>query len=128
MGCDEQSDRQAPFRPRLIQGQPFQAGGRTWVPVVRVASFGRAKALIGKDRHGGWGGGFNWITPLALLEKTDEGERRLEIYDATAATLRRLGLTALAITLFFTALRRLLRRRREARENSTTSARVPGSD
>jgi uncharacterized spore protein YtfJ len=103
------------FRIETVRGQPVHVGERTLIPVARIVSFGRARGTIGADRIGGWGAGFAWVTPVAVVEETPEGERCTPIADETAAALRGLLGAAVAITLFFTAVRWLVRRRRAAR-------------
>lgn len=102
--------RRGPLQIRTVRGEAYYVGGRELIPVVRVVSFGKAKATIGSDRIGGRGVGFVWIRPLAVLEVTPEGERRIAITDATASAVRGLLGVALAITLVSAAVRWLARR------------------
>jgi uncharacterized spore protein YtfJ len=111
----EKAVRPRPFRIETVRGQPVHVGERTLIPVARIVSFGKARGTIGTDRIGGWGVGFAWVTPVAIVEETPEGERRTPIADGTAAALRSLLGAAVATTLFFTAVRWLVRRRRAAR-------------
>jgi hypothetical protein len=114
MGCDDKNVRSRPFSDEMVKGEPYQVEGRKLTPVTRIVSFGKASATIGTDRISGWGGGFLRATPVAVLEETDEGEREIAIYDATAATLQRLAFVALATTFFFATIRWWLCRRRKA--------------
>jgi uncharacterized spore protein YtfJ len=98
------------FQIRTVRGDPYQVGGRTLVPVARIVSFGKARATVGANRIGGWGGGFAWVRPLALLEQIPEGERRVPIRDSAAPALRVMFGAAVAATLFFALLRWLVRR------------------
>lgn len=103
---------QGSLRLRTVRGEPYYIAGRKLIPVVRIVSFGRARATIGTEQSGGRAVGFAWIKPLAVLEADAEGERRIPIADATAsAVYGLLGLT-LAMTLFLSAVRWLGRRLR----------------
>jgi uncharacterized spore protein YtfJ len=107
--------RPRPFRIETVRGQPIHVGERTLIPTARIVSFGKARGTVGADRIGGWGGGFAWITPLAIVEKTAEGERCIPIAGETTSALRGLLGAAVATTLFFTVVRWLVRRWRTAR-------------
>lgn len=117
MGCDGKGTGQGALRVQEVRGEPYHVGGRVLIPEARLVSFGKASATIGSDRIGGWAGGFTKVIPVAIVEVTDEGERRLAIRDATAAALWGLFAAATAITLLFTAIRWLARRRRGAGVN-----------
>jgi uncharacterized spore protein YtfJ len=104
--------RQGPLKLRTVQGEPYYVGGRKLIPVVRIVSFGKARATIGSERSGGRGVGFVWLRPLAVLVEDPEGERRVPITDATASAVYRLLGLALAMMLFFAAVRWLGRRLR----------------
>ena len=49
---------------------------------------------------------------MAILEETEEGERRIPIPHTTSDALRGMWLAAVAITLFFAAIRGLARRKK----------------
>ena len=104
----------APIWVKRVRGEPYRVNGRKLTPVARIISAGKARATIGTDRIGGWGGGFVQITPVAILDETDEGERRIPVTDATAEAVRGMLGAMLAVTLFFTMLRWLFRRSRRA--------------
>ncbi len=101
--------RGRPFRIETVRGEPYEVGERRLTPIARIVSFGKASGTIGAQRIGGWGGGFVRITPLAILEETGEGERRIPITDATAVALRGMFGAAVAAVLFFASLRWLAR-------------------
>jgi len=84
-------------------------GGRKLTPVARVIHLGRARGIIRSDSVGGMGLGFVWVRPLAVVGETADGEQILAITDSTRSTLCRLVLAAVAITLVFSAIRRLAR-------------------
>jgi len=104
--------RQGPLKLRTVQGEPYYVGGRKLIPVVRIVSFGRAKAMVGTQRSGGRGVGFVSLRPLAVLVEDPEGERRIPITDATASAVYRLLGLALALTLFLAVVRWLGRQLR----------------
>ena len=109
-----QSSRQPPFRVKTVRGQPYDVGGRELVPVVRIVSFGRARGTIGVNGVTGRGAGFALFLPVAIEEKTAEGERRIATKDTTANVLVSLFGTAVVMTAFFAAARWLARRQRGA--------------
>ena len=110
---DGQGSRPRAFCVRTVRGDPYYVDGRELIPVVRVVSFGKARATIGTRQVGGRGGGFVWIKPLAILEVTPAGERRIAIQDGTAAAMRGMVASAISIALVFTAIRWLVRRKRK---------------
>jgi len=106
---------QGPFRRKTVRGEAYVVQGRTLIPEAQVVSFGRARATIRSDGVSGWGAGFVQIVPLAIVEKTDAGEQRIAITDATSTFLLGLFGAAVGITLFCTTIRwfvRWLRRRK----------------
>jgi uncharacterized spore protein YtfJ len=107
--------RPALFRVKTVQGQPYFVGGRKLVPIVRIVAFGKARATVGTHRIGGWGSGFVWIKPLALVVETPEGERRIAVTDGTATAMRGLLSVAAMITLSLVAIRCLARWARNTR-------------
>jgi uncharacterized spore protein YtfJ len=120
--ADKTGARQRQFRIETIRGEPMQVREHNLTPVARVVSFGRARATIGRargtigsDRVSGWGGGFWRITPLALIEDTPEGERCVGVSNATSTALASLLRMALAVTVFFAAIRWLVRHSHESR-------------
>lgn len=104
--------RPKPFRSEIVHGEPTQVGERALIPVARIRSFGRAKGMVGAHRFGGWGVGAAQITPLAMIDTSEPGERTIPIVDGTADVLRRMIAWAAAITLFLAVIRRQVRRRR----------------
>jgi hypothetical protein len=109
------AERPKPFRKKTVRGEPYIVGDRKLTPLVRVVSWGKARATIGTGQVTGWGSGFARITPLAILEETDEGEVRIPITDATATAVRGMLLAAVVSTLFFATIRWLVGRQRGAK-------------
>lgn len=99
-----------PFRVKTVHGEPIQVGDWTLIPVVRVLSFGQARATIGSSSYGGWGGGFVRVRPVAVIAETEQGRQRIPIVDATSLAVRRLIWLAVGITAMFAAIRGLPRR------------------
>ena len=111
---DGQDSRPRALRVKTVRGDPYDVGGRELIPVVRVVSFGKASGTIGTRQVGGRGGGFVWIKPVAILEVTPTGERRIAIQDGTAAAMRGMFAAMVSMTLLFTAIRWLARWKRKA--------------
>jgi hypothetical protein len=108
----ERETRHRPFRVKKVYGEPVVVGERQLTPVVRVFSFGKARATIGLRGVSGWGMGWERIVPIALVEKTAGGESAIPITNTTAVALRTMLVAAVLITLFFSSIRCLVERRR----------------
>ena len=115
MAGPKNNQGQNPLRIETVRGEPYTIGGRSLTPVMRVVSYGRARATIGTRRLEGWAGGLVRITPLAIVEETPGGERRIAIHDATRTALGRILAITVAATLFFSAIRWVVRQRRSGR-------------
>ena len=118
MDAEARCIQRGPFRSTTVRGEPYHINGRTLIPEARLITFGKARATIGQQGIGGWGAGFVRVIPLALVEETAEGTRRIAISDATSNRLWLLLALALAVTAFLTAVRwsaRCLRTARTAR-------------
>ena len=92
-----QCSRPRALRIKTVRGDPYSVGGRELIPVARVVSFGKARGTVGTRQVSGRGGGFVSVKPLAVIEVTPEGERRIPIRDGTAAAVR--GMLAFSITI-----------------------------
>ena len=99
------------FRVEMVHGEPYEVSGRRLTPVARITSFGKAKATIGAKQVSGWSGGFVQVTPLAVVEETPEGERRIAIADRTSQAMWNLAVGAAAIVLVLGLIRRLIGRK-----------------
>ena len=104
MSCEDK-DKAGLLRSQVIRGEPYRVGGRTLTPEARIVSIGRARATIGRRQHGGWGFAFTRIIPTAIIEETEDGERRLPIPDTTGSALRGMLASAVALLVFFTTVR-----------------------
>jgi|GEM_PF-1368390 len=103
-----EAERDGRLRVETVHGEPYEVGGRRLIPVARIASFGKARATIGARQVSGRGGGFVQVTPLAVVEETPEGERRIAIADRTSQAVWSLALAAVAIVLGFGLIRWLV--------------------
>ena len=99
------------FRVETVHGEPYEVGGRRLTPVARITSFGKAKATIGAKQVSGWSGGFVQVTPMAIVEETSEGERRIAIADRTSQAIWNLAVGTAAIVLVLGLIRRLVGRK-----------------
>lgn len=97
------------FRTARVRGEPYHVAGRTLVPVARVVTYGQARATVGTYRLAGRGRGWAHIRPLAIVEKTTGGERRIPIRDATAQSVACMAIAAVVITLLLSVVRWRLR-------------------
>jgi uncharacterized spore protein YtfJ len=101
-----------PVKVRTVLGEPIVVGERRLTPVVRVTSFARRRGVVGTRRLGGWGVGVARLQPLAVLETTNAGTRRIPIRDETRATLLALLVVALVLPFLLALLVRLANRLR----------------
>jgi len=99
-----------PLQVKTVRGEPIRVGDRTLIPVVRVVSFGKARATIGQSEYGGWGVGFAWVRPVAMLVETPQGQQRIRIVDGTSVAARRLVWLAVGVTAALAAVRWSVRR------------------
>jgi hypothetical protein len=98
------------YRIETVYGEPYHIGKRKLIPKARIVSLGRARGSVGLRSLSGWGYGIATITPLGIVEETDEGERSIAVVDATrTATWVLLG-SAVALTMIFTTIRWLAQR------------------
>jgi hypothetical protein len=95
---------------QVVEGEPIRVGERELVPVVRVTARGRRRALVGPHRLAGHGWGFVRLRPVAVLERSEAGERRFPIRDRTAEVLGGLLLAAFVIPLLLAVAVRVARR------------------
>jgi uncharacterized spore protein YtfJ len=102
-----------PVEVRTVPGEPIAVGKRQLTPVVRVTSFARRSGVVGTRHLGGWGMGAVRLQPVAVLETTTAGTRRIPIRDETRTTLMALLAVALALPLLLALLVRLAGRLRE---------------
>ena len=102
--------RRGPVITKLVEGEPIHAKGREIVPLVRVTTYGRRRAFVGSDRLTGEGWGVVHMRPVAIVERSEAGERRIPIQDKTAQTLSGLLLAAFVVLLLLAVAVHLARR------------------
>jgi uncharacterized spore protein YtfJ len=103
-------ERRGPLMTRIVEGEPIRVGERELVPLMRVTTYVRRRAFVGSDRLAGQGWGFVRLHPVAVLERSQDGERRIPIEDKTAQALSGLLLAAFVIPLFLALAVRLYAR------------------
>jgi hypothetical protein len=81
----------------IVEGDPIHVEGRELVPLVRIMSRVRRKAVLGNGGVEARGWGFVQFRPLALLDRDEDGERRLAFRDQTARSISWLLLIALVV-------------------------------
>jgi uncharacterized spore protein YtfJ len=96
---------------KTVEGRPIRVGERELVPVVRVETDVRRRAFVGADGLAGEGSGFVYMRPVAVLERSEAGQRRIPIQDRTAQLLGGLLLAALIIPALMLLAERIARRR-----------------
>lgn len=86
-----------PVTVKTIQGESIAVGAKEFTPVARVVSFIRRSGTVKEKTITGGGGGFVRIEPIAILETTASGTRRLPVRDETRRAL--MGVLAVALLL-----------------------------
>jgi uncharacterized spore protein YtfJ len=107
------SDRQGaewPLKTETVEGDPIHVEGRELVPLIRMTSRVRRTAVLSKGGVEAHGWGFVQLRPVALLDRSDDGERRLAIGDQTARWIGGLLLIALVVPCVAATLMYLSRR------------------
>ena len=112
MSKSETSVRPRSFRIKTIFGESYHVGGRKLTPVARVVTFGKARATIGTSGVRGFGAGLVCITPVALLEETAGGERRILLRTSDSTAVWGMIGAATVVTLVCTVVRWFVRCRR----------------
>jgi uncharacterized spore protein YtfJ len=97
------------LRIKTVRGDPYCIAGRELIPEARVVTFGKARGTVGDRKVSGLGGGFVWIKPLAVIEVTPTGERRIPIQAGTAAAMRGMLTVTIAMAFLLTTIRWLVR-------------------
>jgi len=102
--------RRHPVVSKVVEGEPIRVGGRELVPVVRMTTRMQRRALVGTERVSGRGWGAVRLRPIAILERSEEGERRIPIRNKTAQALSGFLLAAFIIPLLLAVAVRLARK------------------
>ncbi|MGD2144831.1 MAG: hypothetical protein PVF54_10170 [Anaerolineae bacterium] len=82
---------------QVVEGDPIHVAGRELVPLVRETSRVRRRAFVGGEGVGVQGRGFVHLRPVAILDRSEAGERRLRSRGGTARTVRAAILVALVV-------------------------------
>ena len=101
-----------PATVKTIQGESIVIGEKEFTPVARVVSLVRRSATVEEKTITGGGGGFVRIEPVAILETTPGGTRRLPVRDETRRGLMGMLAVALALPILLELAARLIERRR----------------
>ena len=102
--------RQWPPVTEVVKGEPIRVGERELVPEVRATTYVRRKVFVGADRVAGGGVGFVYLRPVAILERSAAGERRIPIQDRTVQMLGGMLLAAIIAPPLLAIAARLVRR------------------
>lgn len=97
------------IKVRLVEGTPVIIGEKKLMPVVQAISWNQRQAAVRQDSVNGFGVSATWLQPVAVLEETAEGHRRIPIRDETNRAALRLLAIALAVPLVLGLLVRLVR-------------------
>ncbi len=96
------------IKVRWITGAPVVVGQKKLTPIMRAISWHQRQATVRQDRTNGSGFAAAWLQPVAVLEETANGRRRIPIHDETGRAMLRLLIIALAIPLVLNLLVRLV--------------------
>jgi hypothetical protein len=91
-------------------GEPIHVGGHELVPVVRVTTHSRRRAFVGSGQVAGQGWAWVSMRPVAIIERSQVGERQIRIPDRTAQMIGGLFLAAFIIPLLLALAVRLMRK------------------
>jgi hypothetical protein len=95
----------------IVEGKPVRVADRELVPVVRVETDVQRRAFVGSSGVAGEGAGFVHLRPIAILERSGVGERRIPVQDRTTQWLGGLLLAALVVPALMIIAERIARRR-----------------
>jgi len=103
-------ERRGPLVSEVFEGKTVRVGEWELAPVVRVTTYVRRRAFVGAGGLTGGGWGFVHLRPVAVVERSAAGERRIPIQDQTAQMLGGLLLAAFVIPLLLALAVRLAHR------------------
>jgi hypothetical protein len=106
----DKKKKHGPLMTEIVRGDPIQVGGRELVPLVRLTSRVRRRAFVGSDGVGGGGWGFVHMRPVAMLDRSRNGEQRLRVRSETASSIVWLPLAFLVVPVVAGLLMYLSRR------------------
>ena len=83
----------------VIEGKPIRVGEQELRPLVRVETRVQRQAFVGAGGLAGHGHGYVRMRPVAIVERSAAGERRIPLQDRTAQVIGGLLLAAFVIPL-----------------------------
>jgi len=110
---EQTTQRHNPLTSTIVEGEAIHVGERELTPLVRVTAYTRRQAHVGSDWLSGRGGGFVRMRPIAILERSEAGERRIPIGDKTTQMLGGMFLAAFIIPLLLGLAVLLMRKRND---------------
>ncbi len=115
MGCGANGDVPRLFRTETVRGEPYDVGGRVLAPEARILSFAKGRGTVRREGIGGWMFGYTRVSPLAVVEDTGGGLRRIKVVDTTSDAVAALLAVSVVMTFFFGSVRWVARRVRRRR-------------
>jgi len=97
------------IKVRLVEGTPVIVGQKTLTPVMRAFTWTKRQATVRQDGASGFGLAAAWLQPVAVVEETPDGQRRIPIRDETSRAMFRLLAIALAVPVLLGLLAWLVR-------------------
>ena len=83
-------------------------GEKKLTPVVRAISWNRRQAGVRRDSINGLGFSVAWLKPVAIVEETARGRRRIPIRSGTSRAVLPLLAMALAVPVILSLLARFV--------------------
>ena len=102
-----------PVTIKTIQGEPIVISEKELTPVARVVSFVKRSGTIREKTITGGGGGFVRIEPIAIMETSPAGTRRLSVHDETRRALAGMVAAALILPIILELAARLIEQPRQ---------------
>jgi hypothetical protein len=93
---------------RLVEGTPLTVGKKKLRPVVRMISWNRRRAAVRQKSLDGFGMSVVWLQPVAVIEETDKGHRRIPVRDETMLAMLSLLVVMLVVPLALNLLVQLI--------------------
>lgn len=91
----------------IVEGKPIRVGERELQPLVRIESYAQRQASVGGTGLAGLGYHRVHMRPVAIVERSMAGERRIPIRDRTMQAIGGLLLAAFTIPLLLALAVRL---------------------
>jgi hypothetical protein len=91
--------KHSPSMTETVKGDPIQVAGHELVPLVRITRHVRRRAFVGSEGVGGGGWGYVYMRPIAILDGSGAGERRLPVRSETIRSMVWLSVVFLVVPL-----------------------------